>query len=156
MQPCYQAPSKSSSLLLASVLYYLPGRLRPFRLALSQPSLFMPTYQPWNVYRDKLSSLYLGIALWEPAPVKDFYDKVSIGDVGYVHNGNFFRMFNVTLQWENSLNHKISTVPPKNYKTMDSDLFAIHTIRFKRGDYYSPGVVRKQNAQNPLARDPLE
>ena len=116
----------------------------------------MPTDQPWNVYREQLSSLYLGIALWEPEPVKDFYNKVSIGDVGYVHNGIFYRMFNVTLPWENPLNQKISKVQPGNYTTMDSDLFAIHTIRFKRGDYYSPGIVRKQNAQYTLAQVPHE
>ena len=116
----------------------------------------MPTDEPWNVYREQLSSLHLGMALWEPQPVKDFYDRVSIGDVGYVQNGIFYRMFNVTLPWENPLNQKISKVQPANYQTIDSNLFVIYTIRFNQGDYYSPGVVRNQNTQNTLAQVPHE
>jgi hypothetical protein len=116
----------------------------------------MPTDQPWNVYREQLSSLYHGIALWEPEPVKAFYDKVSIGDVGYVLNGFFYRMFNVKLPWDDPLNQKISKDQPENYKAMDPDLFAIHTTRFKKGDYYSPGVVRYKNTEYKQAQDPRE
>jgi len=40
--------------------------------------------ESFNVYREQLSSLRQGIALWEPNPIKGTYDQVSIGDVGYV------------------------------------------------------------------------
>jgi len=116
----------------------------------------MPTHQPWNVYREQLSSLFLGIALWEPEPVKGFYDKVSIGDVGYVYNGFFYRMFNVKLPWDDPLNQRISKDQPENYKAMDPDLFDIHTTRFKKGDYHSPRVGRHKNTDYKQARDSRE
>jgi len=84
--------------------------------------------------------------------VKGFYDKVSIGDVGYVYNGFFYRMFNVKLPWDDPLNQKISKDKPRNYKAMDPDLFDIHTTRFKKGDYYSPGVVRYKNTEYKQAQ----
>ena len=112
----------------------------------------MPTNEPWNVYREQLSSLYRGIALWEPEPVEDLYDKVSIGDVGYVHEGFFYRMFNVRLPWDDPLNQKISKDPPEHYEAMDADLFAIHKTRFKKGDYYSPKVVRHKNTEYKQAQ----
>ena len=142
---------------LATVLSGSIGAILLVRpLALPQSSLFMPTDQPWNVYREQLSSLYLGIALWEPEPVKGFYDKVSIGDVGYIYNGFFYRMFNVKLPWDDLSNQKISKDPPENYKAMDLDLFAIHTTRFKKGDYCSPRVVRYENTEYMQARVPRE
>ena len=88
--------------------------------------------------------------------MKGFDDKVSIGDVGYVYNGSFCRMFNVKLPWDDPLNQKISKDQPENYKAMDPDLFAIHTTRFKKGDYYSPRVVRYKNSENKQAHDPRE
>ena len=102
-----------------------------------------PTERHWNVYLEQLSSLYRGIALWEPEPVKNYYDKVSIGDVGYVYNGIFYRMFNAQLPWDDALNQKLSKDPPGNYNPTDSGLvFDIQTTRFNKGDYYSPKVVR--------------
>jgi len=114
-----------------------------------------PTDQPWNVYLEQLSSLHRGIALWEPEPVKDCYDKVSIGDVGYVYNGIFYRMFNVQLPWDDS-NQKISEDPPGNYKPMDPGLFVIQTTRFKKGDYHSPKVGRYKNTEFKQAQVPHE
>jgi len=114
------------------------------------------TDEPWNVYLEQLSSLYRGIPLWEPEPVKDYYDKVSIGDVGYVYEGSFHRMFNVKLPWDDPINQKISKNPPGNYKAMDPDQFDIHTTRFKKGDYYSPKVVRYQNTEYMRAQVPHE
>jgi hypothetical protein len=117
----------------------------------------MPVDQPWNVYREQLSSLYHGYALWEPAPVKSLYDKVSIGDVGYVYNGFFYRMFNVTLQWDNSKNQRFGASKPVNYKPMRRDDFTnIHESPFTRGDYYSPHVSRQSNTDNMFAQVPRE
>ena len=116
----------------------------------------MPTDQPWSVYREQLSSLYHGMALWKPGPVKELYDKVSIGDVGYEKNGRFYRMFNVKLPWDNPLNQKISKDQPENYKAMDLDLFSLYEEPFKKDDYYSPRVVRYENTQYKQAHDSRE
>ena len=147
----YHVSSKPSSL-------YPPGRLRP--LALSQSSLFMhtdrPTDEPWNVYREQLWSLHRGVALWEPEPVNHLYDKVEVGDVGYLYNGFFYRMFNVKLPWDDPLNQKMSTNPPENYEAMDSNIFVIHPTRFMKGDCYSPEVVGYENTEYKQARESRE
>jgi len=115
----------------------------------------MPVDQPWNVYREQLSSLHHGYALWEPEPVGGLYDKVSIGDVGYVYNGFFYRMFNVTLPWDNPLNNKLGQ--PDYYEPLELGQFLnVHKASFEKGDYNTPNVSGQNNAGNPLAHDPRE
>jgi hypothetical protein len=127
------------------------GWLRPLALF-----LFMQD-QPYNVYRERLSSLYHGYALWEPEPVKRLYNKVSIGDVGYVYNGFFYRMFNVTRQWGHPSNQKLRASKPAHYKPMREYVFDdIHESRFSKGDYHSPGVSKEDNANYTWARNPGE
>ena len=112
----------------------------------------MPEERPWNVYREQLSSLYHGYALWEPEPVTDLYDKVSIGDVGYVDRGFFYRMFNVTLPWDDPLINRFGEDKPEHYKAMDQNLFAyIQATSFDKGDCRSPKVVREKNTHNRQA-----
>jgi hypothetical protein len=117
----------------------------------------MPEEQPWNVYREQLSPLHQGYALWEPEPVKGLYDKVSIGDVGYVDRGFFYRMFNVTLPWDNPSNNKFGEDEPEHYKPMTRKSFAnIHATSFIEGDYYSPNVFRQKNADYMQAQTSRE
>ena len=73
------------------------------RLPRSQIHFYFPPTmtvdRPFEVYQEHLSSIYHGFALWNPNPVQELYDNghVSIGDVGYLRDGGFIRMFNVTL-----------------------------------------------------------
>ena len=64
----------------------------------------MSVEEPYNVYREQISSLSRGHALWNPNPVEGVYSQVSIGDVGYISGGAFIRMFNVTLSWDDESN----------------------------------------------------
>jgi len=50
----------------------------------------------YDTYRDQLASLYHGRAPWMPDPA-GLYDRVRVGDVGYVKQGNFLRMFSALL-----------------------------------------------------------
>jgi hypothetical protein len=80
--------------------------------------------------------------------MKGLYDKVSIGDVGYVDRGFFYCMFNVTLLWDNPLNNKFGEGEPEHYKAMDQNLLAnlnIYATSFDKGDYYSPNLSRQKN-----------
>ena len=103
----------------------------------------MPDH-PSNVYRDQLSSLSHGIALWDPNPPKRSYDRVSIGDVGYIDpsEGTFIRMFNVTLSWDDPLNSGLGI--PEAYEPLDCGPFRpfVNTLRrqFDKIDYYSRTV----------------
>jgi hypothetical protein len=49
----------------------------------------------YNIYRDELALTYshYGYPLWDPAP-KMPDDVVEVGDVGYILEGTFFRLFN--------------------------------------------------------------
>jgi hypothetical protein len=114
----------------------------------------MPVDQPWNVYREQLSGLYHGYALWEPSPVAGLYDKVSVGDVGYTYNGFFYRMFNVTLPWDDPSNNRLGRL--EYYQPLDGGPFvAIHKAPFDKGDYSTPNVSSKNDIDNPLTWNPL-
>ena len=52
----------------------------------------------YDIFRHHLAIKYpaYGHALWEPSP-GDSYPAVEVGDVGFVRNGRFYRLFNVLL-----------------------------------------------------------
>jgi hypothetical protein len=110
---------------------------------------------PSNVYRDQLSSLALGIALWDPAPQKKFYDKVSIGDVGYLHEGTFIRLFNVILPWDDPSNGKLGK--PEYYESLDYGPFS-NTIekQVQKAEYYTRSVSTDTNDDIMQAMGPDE
>jgi hypothetical protein len=105
----------------------------------------MSVDQPFNIYREQLSSLYQGLALWDPKPIEDFHKQpghVSIGDVGYLDNGAFMRMFNVTLPWNDPSNElhekpeKYERIKPKySSKVRDKEII-------REGEYYTPQVSK--------------
>ena len=107
--------------------------------------------RPFDIYREQLSSVYRGYALWNPNP--DLYDHVSIGDVGYVCEGAFIRMFNVTLPWNDESNRLLSGEPP-GYDPLPSGNFRRED--FDKVDYYSRHVSREENANNAQAMSPDE
>jgi hypothetical protein len=99
----------------------------------------MPIDPPSNVYRDQLSALSQGLALWNPNPLKGIYSNVSIGDVGYLHEGTFVRMFNVMLPWDDPSNSTLGK--PEFYRSLDCGPFS-NTLQsnFDRVEYYSRHV----------------
>jgi hypothetical protein len=88
----------------------------------------MPVDQPFNIYREQLVSQYHGHALWDPNPVQGLFTdpgRVSIGDVGYLDDGAFMRIFNVKLPRDNPSNEFIEI--PEGYKPLEREHF--HNIR---------------------------
>ena len=62
----------------------------------------MPTFD-YDVYRDELRPLGLGLPIYEPNPCH--YDRVRIGDVGVVTDiGYFERVFNVFYDADHPIN----------------------------------------------------
>ena len=104
----------------------------------------MPVDPPFNVYRDELTSLSHGLALWNPNPPKDIYNNVSIGDVGYLQKGTFIRMYNVMLPWDHPSNRTLGI--PEPYEPLDCGPFA-RTLKehFDRVDHYSRFVSAVTN-----------
>lgn len=113
---------------------------------------------PHDVLREHLTSLFHGHALWMPDPA-NLYERVSIGDVGYVKDGYFVRMFNVLLHWSNPLNFTLygetsSESEPENYVCLDMGRFNnIRQTTLSKGDFYARTV---QEGTNPATHDPDE
>ena len=116
----------------------------------------MPIDQPFNVYREQLQSQYHGIALWNPNPVEDLYDcgHVSIGDVGYLCDGNFIRMFNVSLPWDDPSNTKLGI--PRAYESLEQGPVNVRHSEFDQLEYYSCHVLRVENDDEVQAESPEE
>ena len=88
----------------------------------------MTVDQPFKIYQEQLSSQYHGLALWDPNPVEGlFHDPghVSVGDVGYLDNGAFIRIFNVKLPRDHSSNKFIEI--PEGYKCLEWDYRTRHS-----------------------------
>jgi hypothetical protein len=100
-----------------------------------------------KVYQDRMTTLSHGLALWNPNPPKEIYDNVSIGDVGYLHEGSFIRMFNVMLPWSHESNRKLGE--PEPYESLDCGPF-VNTLKrqFDRVKYCSRYVSTETNAGN--------
>ena len=107
---------------------------------------------PFDVYRNNLSFLHQGCALWNPKPLEGIYDRVSIGDVGYIDEGAFIRMFNVTLPWNDSSNIRFGE--PDHYERLNFDRSIIRRATFDTAEHSSSSVFRGQYANNALAPSP--
>ena len=91
----------------------------------------------------------------ESKPSKEFYNIVSIGDVGYLYEGTFIRMFNVMLKWDDPLNRRLGV--PESYEPLDCGQFANTMERnFGRVDHYSRYVSTEPNSGNIQAMNPDE
>ena len=93
---------------------------------------------PSDVYWDQLSALSHGIALWNPDPPNKIFNNVSIGDVGYLHEGTFIRLFNVMLPWNHPSNRTFGD--PKPYESLDNDPSNTLEEHFDRVEHYSRNV----------------
>src|ERR1700677_2490720 len=106
-----------------------------------------------KAYQDQLTTLSLGLALWNPNPPKEICDKVSIGDVGYLHDGTFIRMFNVMLPWSHELNRTLGE--PEPYESLDCGPFANILKRpFETVKHCSRYVSAETNTGNRQALTP--
>ncbi|KAH9038303.1 hypothetical protein EDB84DRAFT_1098834 [Lactarius hengduanensis] len=62
--------------------------------------MLSPPPMDYDTFRDQLAIAYprFGHALWDPAlGPKELHPPVEVGDVGFVHQGRFHRLFNVLL-----------------------------------------------------------
>ncbi|KAH9932555.1 uncharacterized protein B0H18DRAFT_986207 [Fomitopsis serialis] len=74
----------------------------------------MPT--AWDVYAQELLPLGYGYPLWDPSPDPKA-GEVEIGDVGFLENGQFMRLFNPTY----SRDHPVNCVwgVPKDFRKLE-------------------------------------
>jgi hypothetical protein len=93
---------------------------------------------PYDTYREQLSNLYHGHALWEPAP-GGLYDQVRVGDVGFVLHGHFIRFFNALLPANDPLQGY--ELPPDFVPISMGPFGNIRKLHLPLGDYCSNSVT---------------
>jgi hypothetical protein len=92
----------------------------------------------YDTYREQLSNLYHGHALWEPAP-GGLYDQVRVGDVGFVLHGHFIRFFNALLPANDPLQGY--ELPPDFVPISMGPFGNIRKLHLPLGDYCSNSVT---------------
>jgi hypothetical protein len=107
---------------------------------------------PFDVYQKHLSFLSHGLALWHPSPLERIYDRVSIGDVGYIDEGAFIRMFNVTRPWDDPSNGNFGN--PDQYEPLNFHDNTIRRTPFDTADYCSSSIFRGEYVNSALAASP--
>ena len=85
----------------------------------SRASREVPAYE---VYADQLFRRGHGYPLWDPQPTKR--GPVLIGDVGYLQNGAFFRIFNATLPADDPINSHYGV--PEGFRPLRSSEFPLN------------------------------
>ena len=91
----------------------------------------------YDIYREELGrNLHaFGYALWEPSPGV-LGDPVAIGDVGYIHEGKFHRIFNVLLPKDHQTHENFGT--PEYHEPLQLNMKShVHTHELGPNDFYS-------------------
>ncbi|KAJ3554116.1 hypothetical protein NM688_g3274 [Phlebia brevispora] len=97
--------------------------------------------QAAEIYAEQLNSLSLGHPLWFPDPTAE--GEVQIGDVGYIHDGRFRRLFNITRGRDHRWNFR---GVPEGFEPLD----AIGGMRLNDRNFLSPGVLGSSSMRTTL------
>lgn len=92
-----------------------------------------------DVYAQQLFRLKHGYPLWDPEPTK--HGEVLVGDVGFINEGAFYRLFNATLPPGDPLN-KYGV--PDGYEPLQ---LGTDYGRVTRTDDISPGPLCSQTVK---------
>ena len=96
----------------------------------------------YDTYREQLAGLYHGYALWQPSS-GGLYDRVRVGDVGFILHGNFTRFFNALLPANDPAQG--SDLPPHFVPLNMGHFGNIRTLGLPFGDYCSPSVTQTRD-----------
>lgn len=87
-----------------------------------------------EIYADQLICRRLGHPLWQPEPTK--FGEVLIGDVGFVRDGCFYRLFNAIRDRDDPVN-ALCSVPPDFVPLQYNEAAFLRTV----GDCLPPGPI---------------
>ena len=100
----------------------------------------------YDIFRDQLAIRYPGYghALWEPSPGDHV---VGVGDVGYIYEGRFHRLFNILLPADHPSHETIGV--PDNHKSFKPKV-SKHIIPgiLPRDNFCSAGVALESDETN--------
>lgn len=94
-----------------------------------------------EVYAAQLLTRRLGWPLWQPEPTK--FGEVLIGDVGFVQNGCFYRLFNALRPADDPVN-ALCGVPPDFVPLQYNETALLHTVH----DYLPPGPLYSSSVRH--------
>ncbi|KAI9450590.1 hypothetical protein F5148DRAFT_585705 [Russula earlei] len=112
------------------------------------------SHLPYDTFRETLAIRYpnCGHALWEPSS-GGLYDSVEVGDVGFIREGCFHRLFNVFLPKEHP-SHSNFGVPEDHQQLPLNVPNHIHKVRDGTDDFCSRHVSLVSNERNVHAWGP--
>ena len=97
----------------------------------------------YDIFRDQLALKYpaYGHALWEPSPGR-LYAAVEVGDVGFIREGQFRRLFNALLPADHPSHANFGV--PESYEPLTTPSIAEHIDSLTHGshDFCSGGVMK--------------
>ncbi|KAF8267199.1 hypothetical protein EI94DRAFT_67557 [Lactarius quietus] len=113
----------------------------------------------YDIFRDQLAIRFPGYghALWEPSP-GDPNDVVGVGDVGYINQGKFHRLFNILLPADHP-SHENFGVPDNHEQFRPRIPRHIIPGILRPNNFFSAGVTLESDDLGPFAtrpRDPGE
>ena len=88
----------------------------------------------YDIFREQLAIRFpaLGHALWEPSP-GNLYHVVGIGDIGYISEGRFHRLFNILLPADDPSHRNFGV--PDNHTPLEP----------KVPEHVTSGILRPNN-----------
>jgi len=106
-----------------------------------------------DIFREQLTIKYPthGHALWEPSPGK-LYSPVEVGDVGYVREGQFHRLFNALLAADHPSHRKFG-VPEYHVPLVPNSSEHINISTSKTTHYCSYGISVEPKGDSVHASD---
>ena len=106
----------------------------------------------YDIFREELATKYslYGHALWEPSP-GGHYTTVEIGDVGFIREGRFHRLFNILLSGDDP-SHQ-DGVPQHHEPLVLRTRSPIDTSTLWPNDLRSNGVLDRSEERRREARE---
>ena len=104
----------------------------------------------YDIFRDQLAIRYPGYghALWEPSP--ENLPVVGIGDVGYICEGKFHRLFNIFLSADDP-SHETYGVPDNHEPFRPKVSEHVRTGILRPDNFCSVGVTLTSDEYSPFA-----
>ena len=111
------------------------------------------TCGPWTIYARQLFPLSYGHPLWRPEPCPMF-GEVRLGDVGYLEDGHFCFLFNVTEKPAADSDHHPVNIRgvPDGFQPLD---LPEHTIKHRPNEITQPLLHSKSLQATSLAASAL-
>ena len=106
----------------------------------------------YDIFREELANKYsiYGHALWEPSP-GGHYTAVDIGDVGFIREGRFHRLFNILLSGDDP-SHQ-DGVPQGHEPLVLRTGSPVDTSTLGPNDFRSNGVLDRSEERRRVARE---